>query len=137
MKGFDKANDFLRDHDGMFKHLGIKFISTPEEDRCVATMPVDERNLQPFGRLCGGATLTLAEMLAGVASTFVCPDMACAGLSVSGNHIHGAKEGDLVTATAKLLHKGKHTHVWQVEVRNQDDKLISNVSVTNFVAPKC
>ena len=53
--------------------LGMDFISTPDDDICMATMKVDERNRQPFGFLSGGASLALAENLAGVGSTALCP----------------------------------------------------------------
>ena len=65
--------------------LGMDFVSTPEDDICKATMTVDERNRQPFGFLSGGASLALAENVAGVGSLALCPDKICVGISVSGN----------------------------------------------------
>ena len=67
--------------------LGMEFISTPEDDTCMARMKVDERNRQPFGFLSGGASLALAENVAGVGSSALCPGCACVGLEVSGSHV--------------------------------------------------
>lgn len=116
--------------------LGMEFISTPEEDTCMARMRVDERNRQPFGFLSGGASLALAENLAGVASFAMCPDEINVGVNVSGNHVRAVKEGDTVTATAHLLHKGKKLHVWKVDICNSCGELISSVSVTNYIIDK-
>lgn len=119
--------------DGVSKQLGMEFLSTPEEEVCVARMPVDERNTQPFGFLSGGAILALAETLAGVASCALCPGQICVGMTVQANHVHSALHGDTVTATAHIIHRGATTHVWGVEVRNGKDDLVSNISVTNYI----
>ncbi len=96
-------------------------------------MPVDERNTQPFGFLSGGAILALAETLAGVGSCALCPGQICVGMNVQANHVHSALQGDTVTATAHIIHRGATTHVWGVEVRNGKDELVSNISVTNYI----
>ena len=62
--------------------LGMEFYSTPEDDTCMAVMQVDQRNRQPFGFLSGGASLALAENVAGVGSTALCPGKICVGISV-------------------------------------------------------
>ena len=97
--------------------LGMEFISTPENDTCMARMKVDERNRQPFGFLSGGASLALAENVAGVGSSALCPRCACVGIEVSGSHVKAVAEGDSVTAYARLLHKGTTLHVWNVDIR--------------------
>ena len=114
-------------------HLGMNFISTPDDDMCMATMKVDERNRQPFGFLSGGASLALAENLAGVGSSSLCPGKICEGISVSGSHVKAVSEGDTVTAIAHLVQKGKTIHVWNVEVNNSAGELISVVTVTNYI----
>lgn len=119
--------------DGLSKTLGMEFISTPEPDTCQARMKVDSRNRQVFGFLSGGATLALAENLAGVGSLTLCPDKICVGINVSANHVKAVLEGDTVTATAKLLHKGKTLHTWHVSITNTAGELISSVQVTNFI----
>ncbi len=117
--------------------LGMEFISTPDDDMCMARMRVDERNRQPFGFLSGGASLALAENLAGVGSSAICPGKICVGINVSGSHVKAVVEGDTVTATAKLVQKGRKLHVWTVDVRDSAGELISTVQVTNYViSPK-
>ena len=113
--------------------LGMEFISTDEDDTCMARMRVDERNRQPFGFLSGGASLALAENVAGVGSSSLCPGCACVGIEVSGSHVKAVSEGDTVTAYARLLHQGKTLHVWNVDIRDTSGDLISNVRVTNYV----
>lgn len=99
----------------------------------MARMRVDERNRQPFGFLSGGASLALAENLAGVGSTSLCPKCACVGIEVSGSHVKAVVEGDTVTAYARLQHKGCTLHVWQVDIKDTADELISTVRVTNYI----
>lgn len=113
--------------------LGMEFISTPEVDTCMARMKVDERNRQPFGFLSGGASLALAENVAGVASSAMCPGCACVGIEVSGSHVKAVVEGDTVTAYARLLHEGTTLHVWNVDIKDTSGELISNVRVTNYI----
>ena len=113
--------------------LGMEFISTPEDDTCMARMKVDERNRQPFGFLSGGASLALAENSAGVCSSSLCPGCACVGIEVSGSHVKAVGEGDTVTAYGRLQHKGRMLHVWQVDIKDSADNLISTVRVTNFI----
>ena len=117
--------------------LGMEFISTPEEDTCKAIMQVDERNRQPFGFLSGGASLALAENLAGVGSSALCPGKICVGISVSGEHVKAVAEGDTVTATAHLVSRGRKLHVWDVHINDSLGDLISTVHVTNYIiSPK-
>lgn len=113
--------------------LGMEFISTPEVDTCMARMRVDERNRQPFGFLSGGASLALAENVAGVGSSALCPHCACVGIEVSGSHVKAVAEGDTVTAFARLLHKGSTLHVWNVDIKDTSGELISSVRVTNYI----
>ena len=113
--------------------LGMDFISTPDDDICMATMKVDERNRQAFGFLSGGASLALAENLAGVGSTALCPGKICVGISVSGEHVKAVVEGDTVTALAHLVSKGRKLHVWDVNITNSAGELISTVHVTNYI----
>ena len=113
--------------------LGMEFVSTPEDDTCMAVMKVDERNRQPFGFLSGGASLALAENVAGVGSSALCPGKSCVGIEVSGSHVKAVREGDTVTAFARLLHRGTIIHVWQVDIKDSAGDLISSVRVTNYV----
>ena len=119
--------------DGLSKTLGMNFISTPEPDTLQATMKVDERNRQPFGFLSGGASLALAENLAGIGSLALCPGQIAVGINVSGSHVLAVSECDTVTAYGKLVHKGRTLHTWQVEIKNGAGELICTVQVTNYV----
>lgn len=113
--------------------LGMEFISTLDPNTCMARMKVDERNRQPFGFLSGGASLALAENLAGVGSLTLCPGKISVGINVSGSHLIAVEEGDTVTATAHIIHKGRTLHQWQVEIRNTAGDLVCSVQVTNYV----
>ena len=129
----EKIRDIINDKPNLSTALGMEFISTPEDDTCMARMKVDERNRQPFGFLSGGASLALAENVAGVGSSSLCPGCACVGIEVSGSHVKAVVEGDTVTAYARLLHKGTTLHVWNVDIKDTSGELISNVRVTNYV----
>lgn len=129
----ESQKEFIMSQDGLSNTLAMEFISTPEPDTCMARMKVDKLNRQPFGFLSGGATLALAENLAGVGSMALCPDKIGVGINVSGNHVRTVMEGDTVTAYGKLLHKGRTLHVWQVDVRDKQGELVSSVQVTNYV----
>jgi len=119
---------------GLSYTLGMEFVSTPDENECVCTMPVDDRNIQPWGVLNGGAALSLAETTAGLGSIALCPGHIVSGICIDGHHVHPAAKGDIVTATARILHKGRHTHVWNVEIKNRKGELISYATVTNYIS---
>jgi len=129
----DKIRDMVERQPNLSTALGMEFISTPEPDICVARMKVDERNRQPFGFLSGGASLALAENVAGVGSSALCEGRICVGISVSGSHVKAVSEGDTVTATAHLVQKGRQLHVWCVDITNTAGELISTVQVTNYI----
>lgn len=123
----------LENSDGLSKTLGMEFLSTPEPDTLEARMRVDERNRQPFGFLSGGASLALAENVAGVGSLALCPGQIAVGINVSGTHVQAVAEGDTVTAYARLVHKGRKLHTWEVSIKNTAMDLICTVQVTNYI----
>ena len=129
----ENIKNIINEKPNLSTALGMEFISTPEDDTCLARMKVDERNRQPFGFLSGGATLALAENVAGVGSSALCPGCACVGIEVSGSHVKAVSEGDTVTAYARMLHKGTSLHVWNVDIKDTAGDLISSVRVTNYV----
>ena len=129
----ERIKDIINAKPNLSTALGMEFISTPEDDTCMARMKVDERNRQPFGFLSGGASLALAENVAGVGSSSLCPGCACVGIEVSGSHVKAVIEGDTVTAYAKMLHKGTTLHVWNVDIKDTAGDLISNVRVTTYI----
>lgn len=136
LMNLDNIIDLMKDNRGLESNLGMEFFSTPEADECCGRMPVDERTSQPFGYLSGGATLALAETLAGAGSLALCPGEICFGMNVSANHLRSVEKGDTVTARARIIHQGHRIHVWIVEVRSSDNTLISTVTVTNYIRSK-
>ena len=117
-------------------NLGIQY-TYASPDRIEATMPVDERTRQPFGILHGGATLALAETVAGLGSMITCqPDEIVVGMQVSGNHVSSAHEGDTVRAVSTIVHRGRSSHVWTVDVFTSTNKLVSSIRVVNSILKK-
>lgn len=90
-----------------------------------ARMPVDERTIQPYGLLHGGASAALAETLGSVASAFVVDQTQyyCVGLEINANHVRGVRDG-YVYGTATPLHLGKTTHVWDIRIYDEREKLV-------------
>ena len=116
--------------------LGIEFISV-EEGLVKATMPVDHRTCQPFGILNGGASLALAEMVAGHGSVpLCCPNEMPCGIQVSANHVGMIRTGSYVLATGKLIHRGRTTHIWNVDITSPEGKLISTARIVNQIVKK-
>ena len=114
-------------------NLGIQY-TFAAAGRIEATMPVDVRTRQPFGILHGGATLALAETIAGLGSMVIVePDEFVVGMQVNGNHISSAHEGDTVRAVATIIHQGRSSHIWNVDVFTSTDKLVSSIRVMNSV----
>ncbi len=80
-------------------------------------MKVDERNRQPFGFLSGGASLALAENVAGIIGSLALSGTDCRGHQRERYSCQAVSEGDTVTAFAKIVHKGRTLHTWQVDIR--------------------
>ena len=129
----EKIKKTLSESHNLAASLGMQFLSTPDEDSCIAKMVVNESNCQPYGYLSGGASLALAETLAGVGSAALCPDNVCVGINVSGHHVKAVKVGDTVTAKATIVQNGRALHVWNVELNDTQGDLVSTVVVTNYV----
>ena len=127
----EKLNHFAKNT--LIEHLSIKF-SHIGNDSLSATMPVNSTTHQPLGYLHGGATLTLAESLGSFASfLLIDPEKENVfGLEINANHIRSKKSG-IVTATAKAIHIGSKTHIWDIQVKDESQKLISIVRLTNIV----
>jgi len=104
--------------------LGIE-LTEIGENFLRARMPVDERTRQPYGLLHGGASAALAETLGSVASAFVIDQAQyyCVGLEINANHIRGVRDG-YVYGTATPLHLGKTTHVWDIRIYDEREKLV-------------
>lgn len=108
----------------MGDHLGIKWLEAGD-NFLKASMPVDNRTKQPYGLLHGGASCALAETIGSVASAMVVDHTKyyCVGLEINANHIRSAREG-FVTGTATPLHLGATTHVWDIKIHDEQNKLI-------------
>jgi 1,4-dihydroxy-2-naphthoyl-CoA hydrolase len=112
------------------QQLGISF-SDFGDDWLAATMPVDARTRQPFGLLHGGASAALAESVGSVAGC-LCVDpkkFRCLGQSIVANHVRGARDG-LVTGTARALHLGGRSQVWQIDIREPGGALVCMSTLT-------
>lgn len=116
--------------------LGIKFTEIGP-NYLKASMPVDSRTQQPYGLLHGGASCVLAETLGSVASVLVADraKQICVGLEINANHIKGVKSG-LVIGTVTPLHLGASTHVWDIKIHDEKDKLICVSRLTVAVLKK-
>jgi len=100
-------------------HLGIEFIEIGD-DYLKAKMPVDHRTHQPMGLLHGGASVALAETL-GSSGAYLAVDASqynVVGLEINANHIRGVRSG-FVIGTARPLHMGKTTHVWEIRITDE------------------
>ena len=108
----------------MGEHIGIEFTEIGE-NYLKAKMPVDNRTRQPYGLLHGGASAALAETVGSVASALVIDpnNFYCVGMEINANHIRAVKEG-YVFATAIGLHLGSTTHVWDIKIYNEQEKLV-------------
>ncbi|UYB52590.1 hotdog fold thioesterase [Xanthomonas sp. AM6] len=105
----------------LIAHLGIVFTEAGP-DWLRATMPVDARTLQPYGLLHGGASVVLAETLGSSAGNLcVEPDRICVGLEINANHLRAARAGT-VTGTARPLHVGRATQVWEIRIEDAAGK---------------
>jgi len=120
----------------LMETLEIKYTDVGK-DFLVATMPVNKRVHQPMGLLHGGASVALAESVGSTAShLFVDTDKyEVRGIEISANHLRSKKEG-MVTATARILHRGKRTHLWQIRIEDEQNRLISLCKLTNIILPK-
>ncbi len=127
--------DVLNAHNDntLMEVLGIEYTEVGE-DSLTATMPVDARVHQPMGILHGGATAALAESVGSAASALKLDlkTQTAVGLELAINHLRSMRQGQ-VTATARAVHIGRRTHLWQIEIRDQDERLIAQAKLTMIV----
>ena len=115
--------------------LGIE-ITEATKERVVARMPVGPKVHQPFGLLHGGASMALAETVASTGG-WMCIDRdkeSVVGVEINGNHLRGKRDG-VVTAVATPIHIGRRTHVWEVRITDEQEKLICISRCTLAVVP--
>jgi 1,4-dihydroxy-2-naphthoyl-CoA hydrolase len=117
-------------------HLGIEFVEVGD-NFLTAKMPVEERTKQPFGILHGGASAALAETVGSVAAT-LCIDMSrqyAVGLDINANHLRPVEAG-YVYGTARPVHLGRRTHVWQINITDEAQKLVCISRLTLMIVDK-
>lgn len=116
------------------EQLGIECVEIGD-DYLDLTMPVDKRTHQPMGLLHGGASAALIESVGSLGSTLLL-DLTQeypVGIEVNANHMGGVKEG-FVRGRGRIIHKGKRTHIWQVDIYNGNtDKLICTGRLTVMI----
>ena len=131
------CEELARIHEGTaVQHLGIEFLEVGD-DFIRARVPVDERTRQPYGLLHGGVSVVLAETLGSCGAAYSAPAGSRAvGLDINANHLKSAT-GGWVTGTARPVHMGRTTHVWQIELKNDAGELTCVSRITMAVlAPR-
>jgi len=115
------------------RSLGIVFTEIGD-DFIRGTMPVDERTMQPYGLLHGGASVALAETLGsmGAAMSVDAAEYQVVGQEINANHVRAARRG-VVTGTARPVHIGGRTHVWTIDIVNEAQKLVCTSRLTMAV----
>jgi 1,4-dihydroxy-2-naphthoyl-CoA hydrolase len=120
----------------MSDHLGIEWVELGE-NYMKAKMPVDHRTKQPYGLLHGGASCVLAETIGSLASAMVIDHskFICVGLDINANHVRSARQG-YVTGIATPLHLGGNTHVWDIKIYDEIEKLVCISRLTVAIIPR-
>lgn len=120
----------------MAEHIGIEWVELGD-DFLRAKMPVDNRTRQPYGLLHGGASCVLSETIGSIASAMVIDHskFVCVGLEINANHVRSARDG-YVTGIATPLHLGTNTHVWDVKIYDEINKLVCISRLTVAVIPR-
>jgi 1,4-dihydroxy-2-naphthoyl-CoA hydrolase len=122
-----------RNQNALMANIGIEFTEI-NSDYLTASMPVDHRTRQPFGLLHGGASAALAETV-GSTAAYLSVDRSkyyTLGLEIKCNHVRGVTSG-YVYGTAKPIHLGKKTHVWQIEIKDEKGNLVCLSTLTMMV----
>lgn len=120
----------------LMQTLNIEYIDVGE-DFLVAKMPVNATVHQPMGLLHGGATVALAESV-GSAASMLFIDIEkeeVRGIEISANHLRSKRNGT-VFAIARMIHRGKSIHLWEIKITDEEDILISLCKLTNMILPK-
>jgi 1,4-dihydroxy-2-naphthoyl-CoA hydrolase len=128
-------NQLLSENQTLIKTLEIEVIEASPE-KVVATMPVQPKVHQPFGLLHGGASVALAESVASIGAflSIVDQGMTAVGLEINANHLRGVRDG-IVTATATPIHKGRSTQIWNIEIKDQNGKMVCISRCTLAIVP--
>ena len=130
----ETANAFCKGN--MLEYLGIEFTEIGEDYVC-AKMPVTSNVHQPYGILHGGASVTLAESVGSSASAFIVDTdkYNVMGIEINANHVRAKRDG-WVFAKATPQHLGRTLHIWQINITDENDKLICTCRLTNIIQEK-
>jgi 1,4-dihydroxy-2-naphthoyl-CoA hydrolase len=122
--------------DTLVSHLGIEFIESGS-DFLKARMPVDKRTIQPYKMLHGGASLALAETLGSICSNIIVDSTRnyCVGMEINANHIRPVSSG-WVYGTAKPVHIGQKTHIWEILIKDEKEHLVCISRLTMAILDK-
>ena len=124
-----------RSHNTLNDLMGIR-ITEIGENYLTGEMPVDHRTRQPMGILHGGASVVLAESLGSLGSYLAIePDKGCVGIEINANHVHSKTSG-WVTGTARPLHIGQSTHIWDIRITDENRQLICIARLTTAIINK-
>lgn len=139
MKEKDQILQFLNQRivpGNMLETLRIRFTDVGE-NMLRAEMPVDSRVHQPLGLLHGGASAALAESVGSTASyLFIDANRQEArGIDLQINHLRSVRDGK-VTATARLIHKGRSIHLWEIRITDEQERLVAHAKLTNMILDK-
>jgi len=117
----------------LMEQLGIEYLEV-KPGFVKARMPVNTNTMQPMGILHGGSSLALAETVGSLGSAFIVglEENDVRGSHMSANHVRAARQG-WVTAKATIIHQGKNTHVWNIDITDEDEQLVSTCRLTNFI----
>lgn len=129
-------NDLNKSPEYIGSFLGIKFTEW-NENSLTATMPVNEKTCQPFGILHGGASVVLAETVGTYASSLVIDSnkFMSVGLDINANHLRPVSSGE-VKAVCSPIHIGSKTHVWDIKIYNNQDKIVCISRLTVAIIDK-
>lgn len=130
----NKCNELSKNT--LMQTLEIEYIDAGE-DFLVAKMPVNSKVHQPMGLLHGGASVALAESVGSAASMLFVNfnEREIRGIEISANHVKAKKDG-IIYGTARIIHKGRSIHLWEIKITDEEGSLISLCKLTNMVLPR-
>jgi len=130
----DQLKELTRDT--LVDHMGIEFTSISDTSLS-ARRPVGPQTVQRLGYLHGGASLALAETVGSIASQMcIDPAFVSLGLEINANHVRAVRQGHTVEATARPIHLGRRTQIWNVRVESDEGKLACIARLTTSVQPR-
>ncbi|HOI31563.1 MAG: PaaI family thioesterase [Bacteroidales bacterium] len=120
----------------LMAQLGIEYLEI-RSGYVRASMPVNENTMQPMGILHGGSSLALAETLGSLGSAFMVglDEYEVRGSHMSANHVRAGRKGKVI-GEAKIIHQGRNTHLWNIDIKDEDGQLVSSCRLTNFILPR-